>query len=147
MSVTPADPVVGPGSVPASSVPAAEGQPDVVGAWREMQARHAALCSALDRELGDRHGLGISDFEVLDRLADSPSREWRAQDLAESVHLSQSALSRLVDRLARTGLVERCACDNDRRGIFVLLTEAGTRKHADAAATHRAVLARMLPVR
>ena len=112
-----------------------------------MQARHAAVCSALERELGDRHGLGISDFEVLDRLADSPAREWRAQDLAESVHLSQSALSRLVDRLARTGLVERCACDNDRRGIFVLLTEDGTRKHADAAATHRAVLARVLPAR
>jgi DNA-binding MarR family transcriptional regulator len=130
-----------------SVTPATEGQTDIVGAWREMQARHAAVCSALDRELGDRHGLGISDFEVLDRLAENPSCEWRAQDLAESVHLSQSALSRLVDRLARAGLVERCACDNDRRGIFVLLTEAGTRKHAAAAATHRAVLARLLPAR
>jgi DNA-binding MarR family transcriptional regulator len=109
-----------------------------------MQASHAAVCSALERELGDRHGLGISDFEVLDRLAENPSREWRAQDLAESVHLSQSALSRLVDRLARTGLVERCACDMDRRGIYVLLTETGSRRHADAAATHRSVLARLL---
>src|SRR5260370_11499467 len=142
MSVMPGDSVAGPGEIPAAGW-----EPDIVAAWREMQACHAAVCSALERELGDRHGLGISDFEVLDRLADSPSREWRAQDLAESVHLSQSALSRLVDRLARTGLVERCACDNDRRGIFVLLTEAGTRKHADAAATHRAVLARLLPAR
>src|SRR5215470_10299467 len=122
MSVTPAVSAAGRGSDPAGSAVAgsavagsavaAGGQPDVVGAWREMQARHAAVCSALERELGDRHGLGISDFEVLDRLAESPAREWRAQDLAESVHLSQSALSRLVDRLARTGLVERCACDN-----------------------------------
>lgn len=145
MSVTPADTGVSADARPAGAAPV--GTADVVGAWREMQARHAAVCSALERELGDRHGLGISDFEVLDRLADSPAREWRAQDLAESVHLSQSALSRLVDRLARTGLVERCACDNDRRGIFVLLTEDGTRKHADAAATHRAVLARVLPAR
>ena len=143
MSVTPADRATQEDTALGDTAP--EDTSDVVGAWREMQARHAAVCSALERALSDRHGLGISDFEVLDRLADSPAREWRAQDLAESVHLSQSALSRLVDRLARTGLVERCACDNDRRGIFVLLTEDGTRKHAAAATTHRAVLARVLP--
>jgi predicted transcriptional regulator len=54
-----------------------------------------------------RHGLCVSDFEVLERLAESEGRKFRAQDLADAVHLSQSALSRLVDRLARHGLVER----------------------------------------
>jgi DNA-binding MarR family transcriptional regulator len=110
-----------------------------------MDAFHARVSATLERELSERHGLGLSGFEVLDRLADSPAREWRAQDLADAVHLSQSALSRLADRLARAGLVERCACDNDRRGIFVLLTEAGERRHAEAAATHREVLSRLLP--
>jgi len=119
----------------------------LVAAWREMQACHASVCAALEREMGERHGLGVSDFEVLDRLAENPSRSWRAQDLADAVHLSQSALSRLVDRLVRTGLVERYACDMDRRGIFVLLTEAGARRHEEASATHRAVLARLLPTR
>ncbi len=95
-------------------------------AWREMAACHAAACAALERELGERHGLGVSDFEVLERLAESEERKFRAQDLAEAVHLSQSALSRLVDRLARHGLVERCGCDEDRRGIYVVLTEAGS---------------------
>src|SRR5437660_8909673 len=83
-------------------------QDGVVTAWREMAARHAAACAALERELGERHGLGVSDFEVLERLAESEGRKFRAQDLADAVHLSQSALSRLVDRLARHGLVERC---------------------------------------
>jgi DNA-binding MarR family transcriptional regulator len=115
-----------------------------VAAWREMIACHARVCSALEHELGEQHGLGVSDFEVMDRLADSPSRQWRAQDLAESVNLSQSALSRLVDRLARHGLVERCVCDLDRRGIFVQLTESGLHRHEEASATHRAVLARLL---
>jgi DNA-binding MarR family transcriptional regulator len=110
-----------------------------------MTACHAAVCAALERELGERHGLGVSDFEVLDRLVESPKRKCRAQELAESVHLSQSALSRLVDRLERSALVERCACDNDRRGIHVVLTEAGERRHAEAAVTHRDVLARLLP--
>ena len=118
---------------------------DVVTAWREMSACHAAACAALERELGERHGLGISDFEVLERLAESDGRKFRAQDLAEAVHLSQSALSRLVDRLARHGLVERCGCDVDRRGIYVVLTEAGEQRHAQAVPTHRDVLARHLP--
>jgi DNA-binding MarR family transcriptional regulator len=120
-------------------------QDDVVSAWREMAACHAAACAALERELGERHGLGVSDFEVLERLAESDRRKSRSQDLAESVHLSQSALSRLVDRLARHGLVERSGCDEDRRGIYVVLTEAGERRHAEAVPTHREVLTRHLP--
>ena len=51
----------------------------------------------------------------------------------------------LVDRLARHGLVERCGCDDDRRGIYVVLTEAGQCCHAEAVPTHRDVLARLLP--
>src|SRR5437868_8332949 len=111
-----------------------------------MAACHAAACAALERELGERHGLGVSDFEVLERLAESDEHQYRAQDLAEAVHLSQSALSRLVDRLARYGYVERCSCDLDRRGIYVKLTEAGQQRHAEAVPTHREVLARTLPV-
>jgi DNA-binding MarR family transcriptional regulator len=118
----------------------------VVLAWRELAACHAATCAALERELGERHGLGVSDFEVLARLAEAPDRQSRAQDLAEAVHLSQSALSRLVDRLARHGLVDRCACDADRRGIFVQLTPAGEQRYAAAAPTHREVLVRTLPL-
>jgi len=120
-------------------------QDSVVTAWREMAACHAAACAALERELGERHGLGVSDFEVLERLAESEERKFRAQDLAEAVHLSQSALSRLVDRLARHGLVERCGCEGDRRGVYVVLTEAGDRRHTEAVPTHRGVLARLLP--
>ena len=120
---------------------------DVVTAWRDMVACHAAICAALEHELGERHALGVSDFEVLDRLAESPDGQCRAQELAESVHLSQSALSRLVDRLVKNSLVERCACDMDRRGIFVVLTAEGLRRRTEAAVTHRTVLARLLPDR
>jgi DNA-binding MarR family transcriptional regulator len=125
------------------------GQPEtapdqVVTTWRAIVASHAAACTALERELGERHGLGVSDFEVLERLAESEDHKFRAQELADAVHLSQSALSRLISRLERNGLVDRCMCDNDRRGIFVTLTEAGRRRHAEAAPTHRDVLASVL---
>lgn len=116
----------------------------VVGTWRAIAASYAAATAALEHELGRKHGLGVSEFEVLDRLAASERHKFRAQELADAVHLSQSALSRLIDRLERHSLVERSLCDMDRRGIYVILTEAGRQRHAEAAPTHREVLARVL---
>jgi DNA-binding MarR family transcriptional regulator len=116
----------------------------VVSTWRAIAASHAAANAALDRELA-RQGLGVSEFEVLDRLSESQNHKFRAQELADAVHLSQSALSRLIDRLEKNGLVERCLCGEDRRGIYILLTEAGLERHAEAAPVHREVLARILP--
>jgi DNA-binding MarR family transcriptional regulator len=134
---------------PHPEAPVPEAAPDAasdeaVRAWRAMSASHAAVCAALERELGERHGLGVSEFEVLERLAESEEHKFRAQELAEAVHLSQSALSRLISRLERHGLVDRSLCDLDRRGIYVCLTLAGKQRHADAVPTHRAVLADVL---
>ncbi|GII29578.1 MarR family winged helix-turn-helix transcriptional regulator [Planotetraspora mira] len=119
----------------------------VVMAWRELLARHAQVSCALDRELGDKHGLGVSEFEVLDRMAearscgdDTAKFKFRVQELADQVHLSQSAMSRLIARLEREGLVARAMCADDRRGVFVQITEEGLRRQAEAAPTHRAVL-------
>jgi len=81
---------------------------------------------------------------VLERLAESADHQFRAQELADAVHLSQSALSRLISRLEKSGLVERCLCDLDRRGIYVTLTDAGRQRHAEASPTHRDVLAGVL---
>jgi len=111
--------------------------------WHTLLEQHARVTCALERALGEHH-LGVSEFEVLDRLAETPEHKFRAQELAEAVHLSQSALSRLIGRLEQHGLVERSLCDLDRRGIYVCLTEAGRRRHAEALPTQRAVLAAAL---
>ena len=108
---------------PTPGAPLADGRG---GTWRAITASHAAANAALDHELAHL-GLGVSEFEVLDRLSESPEHKFRAQELADAVHLSQSALSRLIDRLVKHGLVERCSCGEDRRGIYVLLTPAGLR--------------------
>ena len=86
---------------PVSSVQPGAVPDKVVSVWRSIAASHAAACTALERELGERHGLGVSDFEVLERLAESEEHKFRAQELADAVHLSQSALSRLISRLER----------------------------------------------
>jgi DNA-binding MarR family transcriptional regulator len=108
--------------------------------WRDMLAVHARTWCALERELQERHGLGASEFEVLDRLLESHKPSWRVQELAGEIHLSQSALSRLIARLEKDGLVSRGMCTEDRRGVFVCPTDAGRAKHAEAVSTHRAVL-------
>lgn len=118
-----------------------EADRSVVTAWREILARHAAVWSALEHALSE-HGLGVSEFEVLERLVENDERgkRWRAQDVAGSVYLSQSALSRVLGRLERDGLVLRSMCAEDRRGIYVELTDAGRERYTAARPTHRAVL-------
>ena len=116
----------------------------MVRAWRALAASHAAVCSALERELGERHGLGVSDFEVLERLAESEGHQFRAQELADAVHLSQSALSRLISRLEKTGLVERnvlALLDEEGEDLAVLAIEdeRRLRVRADLGQRRRAI--------
>ena len=108
--------------------------------WRSLLDRHAVLSAALEKALQDRHGIGLSEFETLDRLVDANCGSYRMQDLAGDSHLSQSALSRAVARLEKAGLVRRDVCSDDRRGVFVCLTSAGAMMHRDALPTHRAIL-------
>ena len=68
------------------------------------------------------------------------------QQLADAVHLSQSALSRVVARLEAEGLVKRGMCPDDRRGIIACLTVSGRERYDAARPTHREVLADTLPV-
>uniref|UniRef100_A0AAU2VDY4 MarR family transcriptional regulator n=1 Tax=Streptomyces sp. NBC_00003 TaxID=2903608 RepID=A0AAU2VDY4_9ACTN len=119
----------------------------LVAEWRELLALHASTTCELDREL-HAYGLGASDFEVLDVLAegrkDEPRCAFRVQELASRIHLSQSALSRLIGRLEKDGLVTRGMCSEDRRGVSVVITESGRSRHAEVLPVQRAVLARML---
>src|SRR4051794_3900560 len=110
--------------------------------WREPLARHARTQCELDRAL-HQHGLCGSDFEVLDVLADGGC-DYRVQEISERVHLSQSALSRLIARLEKDGLVERGMCPEDRRGVRVSLTSKGRALHGAAPPVQTAGLARKL---
>jgi DNA-binding MarR family transcriptional regulator len=122
----------------------AVGAEDLAAQWRGLMARHAAVSCALGAELGHAHGIGVHEFEVLEHLASADDGRRRIQELAEAVALSQSALSRLVARLEKEGLVQRCMCELDRRGIYASLTDAGRERYEQALPTQREVLARTL---
>ncbi len=107
-------------------------------AWRGMLRVHAALTKALDAEMEARHGLPLSSYEVLLVLADAQGERMRMCDLASSILLSRSGLTRLVDRLERDGLLERQSCPSDARGAFARLTPAGRARYDEARRTHLA---------
>ncbi|BBB01700.1 putative MarR family transcriptional regulator [Actinacidiphila reveromycinica] len=123
-----------------------KGERALVQEWRDILAVHARTACEIDREL-HQYGLGASDFEVLDVLVGDDAEDgctFRVQELADRVHLSQSALSRLVARLEKEGLVDRGICSEDRRGVRVAITDAGRTRYEQARPHHRAVLERML---
>jgi DNA-binding MarR family transcriptional regulator len=109
-------------------------------AWRGLLRAHACLSKRLDTALEQAHGLPLSSYEVLDRLDDSSGGRMRMCDLAEQAQLSRSGLTRLVDRLERERLLERCSCEQDARGSFACLTDSGRERLREARSTHLAVV-------
>jgi DNA-binding MarR family transcriptional regulator len=112
--------------------------------WREIESEHARVRESLEHALQREHRLSLSEYEVLQRLASSPEGHRRIQELAEEIHLSQSALSRLVQRLEDDGYVSRAVCDHDRRGVFACVTDSGRELATQANPTQLAVLDRTL---
>lgn len=101
-----------------------------------MLRAHASLVRTLDAELARNHDLPLSSYEVLLYLNDADGGRMRMSDLADSVLLSRSGLTRLVDRLERDGLLKRERCESDQRGLFAEITADGRRVFAAARQTH-----------
>jgi DNA-binding MarR family transcriptional regulator len=108
-----------------------------LAAWRGLLRVHSSLVKALDAELEEAHGIALSSYEVLVRLGKAEAGRMRMCDLADSVLLSRSGLTRLVDRLERDGLVVRGTCEDDARGAFAVITPAGRAELEAARPTHR----------
>jgi DNA-binding MarR family transcriptional regulator len=105
-------------------------------AWTRFLQAHSSVTRELERELVDRHGLTLSDFDVLFQLAAAPGRSLRPGELARTVLLTRSGITRLVQRLERAGLVERVDCPDDLRGSLVRLTATGRDTLRRASRTH-----------
>jgi DNA-binding MarR family transcriptional regulator len=112
--------------------------------WSELESEHARVREALEHALQREHRMSLTEYEVLRRLAEAPEGHRRIQELAEEIHLSQSALSRLVQRLEDDGFVSRSICDHDRRGVYACVTDAGRTAQSQAHPTQVSVLAETL---
>jgi DNA-binding MarR family transcriptional regulator len=92
------------------------------------------LRHAVEGHLRAEGGLSYVQFEILARLADTPSGRQRMTDLADGIVYSRSGLTYQADRLEKAGLISREPSVDDERSTTVAITAAG-----------RALVARLLP--
>src|ERR1700688_4742108 len=94
-------------------------------AWRSLLRAHARLIARLDAELQASQGMSVTDYGVLVELSEQEGGRMRMSELAERLLLSPSGLTRRLDGLVASGMVERHRCPTDRRGAFAVLTSSG----------------------
>jgi DNA-binding MarR family transcriptional regulator len=105
-------------------------------AWVGLLRAHASAMRRFNGDLISEHGLTLNDYEVLLHLARAPERMMRRVDLAKSVLLTPSGITRLLEGLERAGWVERASCASDARVTYALLTDDGYEKLRQASSTH-----------
>ena len=108
---------------------------DEQDAWRDYLRASRMLEAVLDNEL-QVHGLQLSEYEIISVLSDAPGLRLRMSEIAEAVVQSRSRLTHTAGRLEKRGWVHREACVGDRRGVELVLTDAGLAEIARMAPTH-----------
>jgi DNA-binding MarR family transcriptional regulator len=94
----------------------------------------------LDPALLREHRISVREFDVLITLFNAPNYSFRMSELAQHVMLSPSGLTRLVERLERSRLVQRRNDINDARSFLAVLTDAGLQRLDEARTTHNAII-------
>jgi DNA-binding MarR family transcriptional regulator len=105
-------------------------------AWRAVLFAQNALVRIFDDELQQECGTSLQVYDVLIRIWLAPEHTLRMSELAESALLSRSWITRRVERLEQSGLVERLSAGDDGRGVCVRLTSAGRETFARLDASH-----------
>ncbi len=107
-----------------------------VQAWTRLLRATASARRCLSARLDGEHALTVSDFEALSQLAQAEQGSMRRIDLAESLQLTPSGVTRLLEGLERSGFVEKASCPSDARVTYAVLTDAGRAKLEQAACSH-----------
>lgn len=117
--------------------------PDIearLSVWQAYLHIHAVVTRLLEAQLQAELDLPLLWYDTLERLTQAEHKSLRLQELAEAINLSQSGLTRLLDRMVEAGLVERRPCERDRRGLYAALLPAGEAKLAAARPVYLRVL-------
>jgi DNA-binding MarR family transcriptional regulator len=109
-------------------------------AWVRLLRGHAALVRELNAELLRDHGLTINDYEALLLLANAEGGRLRRTDLSQSLQLTASGVTRLLEGLEDAGLVCKASCQSDARVTYAVLTEEGRTKLDSASCSHVAAI-------
>jgi DNA-binding MarR family transcriptional regulator len=110
--------------------------------WIEIR-RGASMGALRDHLFGTgEDALEQGQMDTLDLLAKQPT--WRMSDLAEALRVDPSSATRAVQRLVRSGLAERLACEDDARVVRVAITTAGIHRHAEVDVRRGQVMSHLL---
>ena len=112
------------------------------GAWGGLLGMHARMMRAIEADLQERVGISHAEFEVMLRLSWAEGYRLRLQDLDARAIMSRSGISRIVERLEKSGLVSRESAAEDRRGAYAVLTRKGQTQFAKALRGHVALVRR-----
>jgi len=104
-------------------------------AWRNFVNTMPDLDAAFEADVA-AHGITMGDYTVLVFLSEADDQRLRMCDLAASLRLSPSGLTRRLDGLVKAGWVDRSACSADRRVMYAHLTDVGMAKMRAAAPDH-----------
>jgi DNA-binding MarR family transcriptional regulator len=107
-----------------------------MAAWRGLVDVSAGVMGALEAELVASHGITAGDYGVLARLSEADGSQLRMCDLANSLHISPSGLTRRLDGLVRRGLVARQPSPDDRRVMLAVMTSDGRKLLDQIAPLH-----------
>ncbi|MEU3415483.1 MarR family transcriptional regulator [Streptomyces sp. NPDC006658] len=110
---------------------------DALDAALRLVRAQAALVRRFDARLGGLHGVSLADFTLLLRLAQAPGGRMRRVDLAETLGLTASGVTRGLAPLERIGLVTREPDARDARVAYAALTGTGRRLLTEMLATAR----------
>jgi DNA-binding MarR family transcriptional regulator len=109
-------------------------------AWTSLLRAYASTTRRLSAELQEQHGLTLNDYEALLVLSRAEDDRLKRVELARSLMLTPSGVTRLLQGLEDAGLVERASCPTDLRVTYAQLTAAGRDKLAAAADDHVAAV-------
>lgn len=115
-----------------------------IDAFVRLVRAHAAVTRRLSAQLSADHGLTLSAYEALLRLARAPESRMRRVDLANALLLTAGGVTRLLDGLERDGFVAREECASDRRVSYAVLTKAGRNKLREASKSHTRQIGELL---
>ncbi|MDR8018832.1 MarR family winged helix-turn-helix transcriptional regulator [Nesterenkonia aerolata] len=98
---------------------------DISITWAKVAAFASAMDASLDKWLGNTYRVGLTEFRALSFVSQTSEKELRVNHLAQKVGLNQTSATRLVTRLETKGYAQRDVCEDDGRGVYAVITEAG----------------------
>lgn len=93
-------------------------------AWLAYVTTSVDLQRAIERDL-EPFGLDGGDYQLLAMLSDAPDRRMKMCDLADTLRLSRSGLTRRMEGVLRKKIVARVQSDGDKRVAYAVMTDKG----------------------